>query len=599
MIWPLAAEEVRKAPAVQSGSYAQPRLCSALSYAIVCGGMATIAVAVYTMVVSYSSLPWWDTWEYLSAIAHGTNPLSPDWLWRQHNEHRLVLQKLFFAIDLEVFRGRQIFLLSSIIVIQLLHVALWAWILRVLGGWRGALWLTGAGMMAFVIFCPAPWLNYTMGFQVCYVLSPLFATLSFAALLRYWRDGQSASKWLWLAIAAALGANYSLSNGNLVWLLLVTGALVLRLRRSAVLAIAVTGALSISLYFYHYVRPPQHADPIASLHEPLRLLTFWAAYFGSSWVGASVAIAAAIGAVGLTAAIVVVCRTRYYVRELRPIALLLAMACLFFMGTAINTAAGRLNFGLAMAFQNRYQTFALLFWGCLGLMVLDYIFATGTRPYPLFVAQVFLLAIFLRGGLLAERPIREARAHGFGLNVASAAFQSGIYEPSLLAQVSEHSDKLLSGLEYLREHRLSLFSGEESSLLGSPLEKSFKVAAAGSCAGRLEFSIPRDFVAPGLYVAGWAWDRKHQRAPQEIVATIDDVITGVAVMGHRSGSAETADAEVTSHYAGFAGYARQPQPTAVLKVYAILQGSPPTACYLDGTDSGHATSELDRELVVK
>jgi len=595
MIWPTFPEVA----AVQSYSRAESRLCSALSYAVVCGGLATIAVAVYTTLVSYSSLPWWDTWEYLAAIAKGAKPFSPEWLWHQHNEHRLVLQKLFFAVDLEVFRGRQVFLLASIVVIQLLHVGLWAWVLRVLGGWRGALWLTGAGLMAFTIFCPAPWLNYTMGFQVCYVLSPLFATLSFAGLLLYWRDGRHASRFLWLSIVAALCANYSMANGNLVWPLLLVTALLLRVRRLAIWTIAATGAASISLYFYHYVRPPQHADPIASLGEPHRLLTFLAAYFGSSWASESLAIAALIGTIGLTAALVLVFRTRFYVRESRPIALLLAMVCLFCMGTAMTTAAGRLNFGLAMAFQNRYQTFALLFWGCLGLAVLEYIFTTGAKPYPLLVAQVCLLAIFLRGALLSEHPIQEARSHAFGLNVASTAFQIGIHEPSLMAQVAEHSDKLLLGLSYLRQRRLSLFAGEEPSLLGRAVDQAFAVTTADGCAGRLEYSIPRDFGQPGVYVAGWAWDRKHHQTPREVVTTSDELITGVAVMGHRRVSAEIADSEAAGSYAGFAGYARRPVPNVVVKVYAILEDKPPTACYLDGTDSGHASSELDRELVVK
>jgi hypothetical protein len=207
----------------------------------------------------------------MAAIAKGENPLSASWLWRQHNEHRFVIQKLFFAVDLKMFHASQVFLLASIVVIQLLHLGLWAWSMRVLGGWRGALWRSGVGLVAFCIFCPAPWLNYTMGFQVCYVLSPLFATLSFVGLLLYWTDSQrhpgktALIQFLWLSILAALCATYSLANGNLLWPLLVAAALFLRLRLSAALSYAITGAVSTSLYFYHYVRPP--ITPIPLLHS--------------------------------------------------------------------------------------------------------------------------------------------------------------------------------------------------------------------------------------------------------------------------------------------------------------------------------------------
>jgi hypothetical protein len=86
-----------------------------------------------TILVSCSSLPWWDTWEYIAAIAKGESPLSPSWLWRQHNEQRLVIQKLFFVVDLKMFHARQIFLLASIVTIQLLHLGLWGWNMRVMG----------------------------------------------------------------------------------------------------------------------------------------------------------------------------------------------------------------------------------------------------------------------------------------------------------------------------------------------------------------------------------------------------------------------------------------------------------------------------------
>ena len=163
---PSATVTVRDVAAAQDRTNVGLRLSAGLSYAILLGGICTIAVAVYTILVSYSSLPWWDTWEYIAAVAKGESPLSSGWLWRQHNEHRLVIQKLFFVVDLKMFHARQVFLLASIVVIQLLHLGLWGWSMRVLGGWRGALWRSGVGLAAFCIFCPSPWLNYTMGFQV-------------------------------------------------------------------------------------------------------------------------------------------------------------------------------------------------------------------------------------------------------------------------------------------------------------------------------------------------------------------------------------------------------------------------------------------------
>ncbi len=103
------------------GTNYRPGIASVLSYAILLGGILTIAVTLYMVVVSYSSLPYWDGWTQVGIAAGGESPLSPAWLWHQHNEHRLVIPKLFLAADLSCFRPARTFLLVSIFLIQMLH----------------------------------------------------------------------------------------------------------------------------------------------------------------------------------------------------------------------------------------------------------------------------------------------------------------------------------------------------------------------------------------------------------------------------------------------------------------------------------------------
>src|SRR5579859_5129673 len=100
------------------------RINSALSYLILLGGALTVALALYIVITTYSSLPYWDGWTQIEVAANGRSPLSPSWLWEQHNEHRLVIPKLFLAVDLLFFRARHAFLLTSIFVIQLMHLTL-------------------------------------------------------------------------------------------------------------------------------------------------------------------------------------------------------------------------------------------------------------------------------------------------------------------------------------------------------------------------------------------------------------------------------------------------------------------------------------------
>ncbi len=222
------------------------RVSSWLSYVILLGGIVTIGVALRLVVTTYSNLPFWDGWIQLG-LEGGEKPLSPAWLWKQWNEHRLVIPKLFLAADLYLFQARQVLLLASILVIQFLHLALLSWSMWVLGGWRGALWRTGTGLAAFCLFCPAQQENFVWGFQVCFVLPQLLATSSFVALLLYWdesrpqADKPPSSRFLVVSVLAALGATYSLANGTLLWPLLVVAALYLRLRAAAVASFGITG----------------------------------------------------------------------------------------------------------------------------------------------------------------------------------------------------------------------------------------------------------------------------------------------------------------------------------------------------------------------
>jgi hypothetical protein len=563
------------------------RLASALSYAVLLGGVATIAVALYLVVVSYSCLPYWDGWDQVYIAASGGNPLSPAWLWQQHNEHRLVIPKLFLAVDLRLFSARQVFLLASIFVIQLLHWTLLSWSMRVLGGWRGPLWRTGVGLAAFCLFCPAQWENLVWGFQVCFVLPQLFASLSFVSLLLYWTSGKDtgrpAPRFLVVSILAAVGASYSLSSGNLLWPLLIAAALYLKLRRSAVLSLLITGTVSTACYLYRYARPEGHADPLASVRAPLTMLKYWLAYFASSWTHANFRFSPGelTVLVGFGIVIIALLLALPYVRAFRPFAIQLVFTMLFCAATALITALGRLNFGVGQAMASRYQTVALLFWCCLGLLLLGATFSRPRMRYSFLVAQVCLLAIFARGAVFARYTIRAARDHRFQLDAAGAALLTQVYHREQLEHLYPWPDYVLGSVPYMREQQLSIFSRPLASQVGRPLASLFPLVSSYNCTGALEsVTVVAAQTPPGLRIAGWARDINRGSAPREVVAVVNGVISGVAAVGDwrqvRSG-----DATIKSGYFGFTGYVPDAGLKTPLHLYAILDGHHPAACPLE------------------
>lgn len=550
--------------------------------------------------VSYSSLPHWDGWEIqIQFAANGGGQSTLRWLWKQENQHRIVIPKLFLLADLRWFHARQAFLLASIFLIQILHLVLLGWCMRVLGGWRGTLWRTGFGLAAFCLFCPSQWENFVWGFQTCFVLSPLFATLSFVGLLLYWKRPQPASRWtaweyLVLSIAAALGATYSLSNGNLLWPLLIAAALLLRLRVAA-LSFAVVGALSTAVYLHHYTRPQ---GVVAAAETPATLLKYLTSYFGSSWVSASgksgfpsvpsiLCVAEFIGLGGLILFLLLLLRLPSYVQACRPFCIQLDLTLLFCFGTGLITALARLGFGVAQAFSSHYQTISLFFWCCMALLLLGGCLPGlhSTRSDVFLPMQICLLGIIVVAAQFAQTPIRRARLRGFGLNAAAMALVTEVPDISQLRWADPpHPDYVLSLVPTLREQRLSAFAGLEPSLLGKPLESMFNLTSPNDCVGKLESATTIPSAWPrSLRITGWAWDYQHRQPPSLIVTATDGTINGLGAMGDWRPMNKTVRPWMTTNYAGYTGYVQDARSSSQVEVYAVIRGSPATACLIATT----------------
>ncbi len=562
-----------------------PQALSILSYAILLGGIITVGFSAYIVVASYSSLPYWDGWAQIDFAANRDTSVL-DWLWTQHNEHRLVISRLLMLADLHWFHARQVFLLSSIFAVLLLHVLLLGWSMRVVGGWRGSLWRTGVGVAAFCLLCPSLWEMLVWGECVCFALPGFFATLSLVGLMLYWMRSQDASrkrtswKYLLLSIAAALCGTWSLLNGNLLWPLLLGAAALLRLRR-AVVGYAIAGTLSSVAYLYDYIRPSYAAN---SIKTPAATVKYLATYFGSSWVSGNFHLAEVLGIAGLVVCFLVFLRLPAYVRSCRPFYVQLVLTMLFCAGTGLITALGRAGFGPSQASTSRYQTFALLFWCCLGLLLLGTVSSLRHgRDVAILLTQLVVLGIMLVGAKYAAIPLIQARVHGFKLNSAAMSLITNVRDTEQLNWVYRQPDYLFTLIPYMRRERLSVFDEPSSWVLGKPLESAFSLAPANECTGELESSVVMSGAAagpPALRIAGWAWDYQHRQPPSLIVTATNGTINGLGAMGDWRPMNQTVRPGMTTNYIGYTGYVQKLRSPGPVEIYAILNGNPVTACFI-------------------
>ena len=559
------------------------RLVDALSWVILAGGFLAALYSSYIVVVSYSSLPYWDGWVEIDFPATG-GISALEWIWSQHNEHRLLISRLFMLADLHWFHARQTLLLVTIFVVMCLQVVVLAWSMRALGGWRGSLWRTGVGLAAFCLLCPSLWEMLVWGECVCFAMPGLFAILSIAGLALYWVRSQDeltklyATKFLVLSVAAALGGSWSLLNGNLLWPLLVCAALLLRLRR-AVVTYLIAGAVSTALYLYDYISP---SYALNSARTPVATLGYLATYFGSSWVNDRFRLATILGLTGLAACFWLTVRLRHYIRNFQPFHVQLILIMLFCAGTGFITAFGRSGFGLQQASTSRYQAFALLFWCCLGLLLLaGAALRQSPRQVGTLVIQVIVVCIMLGASLFARNPLIRARVHGFKMHTAAASLITGVPDMENMKWVYRQPDYLYSLVPYMRRERLSVFRDPISQLLDQPLSSAFQLAPPTDCTGAVESSVAMNHALPAtLRIAGWAWDFKHQAPPVAVVMASEGMITGVGAMGDWRVLDKASHPWMTTNFIGYTGYVQGSRPMGPVEVYAITKGTPAAACLI-------------------
>lgn len=491
-----------------------------------------IFATTWAMVVrGWSAIPYWDQWDDL--IFTVKQVFSP-WLYSQHNEHRLILPRLLFAIDSFAFGETNKFdlfcnmALPSMLAGLLGHAAL-----RDLKcSLTDRLWV--AGIILAMLFSAMQYENFLWGFQLQFFAVELAGAASVACLALGGRSWTS----LTASIAFSSIAVYTLASGIVVPFAAVPVALCAQRSRAqiAVLAAAATALLVSYLYGYH---SPAGSDPLAVLLRkglvvyalselgnpfgPL-LRRFQVPYFPSLDRG--------FGALGLG---VFAVAGLAYLRRGRaaggPDLVFLALAGLS-VGTAFLTALGRLNLGYSQALASRYATPMLLFWlslTMLGILEVQYR-CRRARPLAMGLSLPFLLILayaqsaFVKTGLAAVMPRREA----------ITALLANVDDPDALLRVYPRPDLVVQQGAKLRAQHLAMFAEKWSTWLGAPLADHIRLGDPTQCRGGIDqvtaLATPK---RAQWRVRGWAWDNAASAVPARVVLTDNSGrVVGYALAGY-------------------------------------------------------------------
>ena len=491
-----------------------------------------VLVAVIGGLLRYCPVPFWDAWDgtlnFTMRMIEGDHP---NW-WVQHNEHRFIFSRLLFWLDMRFFGGTAKFL----IVCNYLLVMLGYWVLMLYlkamlpqSKERYARYLVAA-VIACLSFSWIQKENLIWGFQSQFILAQAFPLAAFYLLYRSTVEGSHSVRYFAGACAMGVLSMGGIISGVLTLPLMTLLALLLSIQRRRVVVLALLTLSGLVGYFYDYVAPAHHGALGTTLVEqPANVIRFILLYLGGpihfTPIGAS-ELALFLGVLMLYLCLK---HTEIALADRSRAALRLSLLAfmLYIGGTVLGTAGGRLKFGLAAAFWERYMTLALASW-CVLLVLCAPQIAAGLRLKPLRSAIGLLLVPVLLAPAQLSALIRSdscdwqmKAALALALGVHDGVRIKAVYpEPPVVEQIAARAAAL----------NLSVFALPEFKDAKADLGTVWPMATA-QCIGFVDnFEITEDprFVR----VSGWLYSPS-SKVPPKTIRLLDEEhhVVGHALSG--------------------------------------------------------------------
>ena len=565
----------QQAPSAATVRYLS-RLTAFLAYALLAVGGATVVCAAYLMKAGYSIVPYWDELDVLSSYVTDSHQSVLSWIWRQHNEHRLLFYKTLLVLDMTFFRGRNCLMYLAIFCSQVALAALLGWLLSKLEDLDRPTWAACFGLMLYCLFCPSQWENFTWAFQLSFVLVNLWAAAAFVSLGIYKQRAiahERVGNWaMACSVLAAAAATFTNGNGMTVWPALILVAILARLPWRLVSIYAISFACILAVYLVGYHSPSQHAAPLESIHSPRLVMNYVATYLG----GAVVPIwrldwAPAAGLLGLAAAAALVVWLVWRLAKATAMEYVFAGLVFYCVATALLTSLGRLNLGTFQAFSSRYQTFALLFWLALAIWAVVLI----ARLHILILPATVYLALAVALGYSATRyPVilKHVREATVERELAGLGMITGVHDDRFLQAAILPFPISWPAMEELRAHRMSLFSTSRAEEFGQDFSAIYPDLLPDACQGGVDVVSEVGTDRAGVGLRGWAVERKTGRPVKEVVLVTGGKIAGFGLVGDARPDVAAALHSDNALHSGWVGYAKVAGGER-LDLYATLSSS--------------------------
>lgn len=475
--------------------------------------LTNILLTLTAITTAYVPIPFWDGWEEVSTERLWYSLFAP------HGPHRLVVYRLVALLDQAVTQGRYLINFATSLALQALQAGLLI-VLAVsaakLNGREGAL---AAALTIGFLFWGVQHENFIWAFQTQFFAVTTFGTLSFFLLATMPGPWGAAA-----AVVASTLAVGSMAGGVVVPPLLIGLSAALRRPVAQTVAIALTAAILLGLYFGVGYETPDRGSPDRLWTDPFGLAFFFAAYLGGpfAWLGASmfgVTPSAAAASAGLLALIAVAgVGLQLLVRPQHATAPRLALLCtaLYGLGTGLMISVGRIHLGIDQALVHRYTTPALVFWLALLFLAWSLGGRAGRRILPL--GATLLLLLTLPDARSTDAAARSRR--DIADTVATAAL-TRVNDTAAASRVYPGAERVTTQTQVMRENRTGIFAWPAAQWLGTPLSAHVAVDGAERCRGAFDVAtpLPADSGEGAFRVQGWAWQADGAGPPRMLLLT--------------------------------------------------------------------------------
>ncbi len=511
------------------------------------------ALTFVGVIKNYSPVPLGDMWDgYLNFFVKISDGDFSS-LWAQHNEHRIVLSKILFWLDIRFFDGSGIFLITLNCLLPIAASAIFfCYIDEIL---KNADSTFAANVIkSLVLILLFSWTqkeNFNWAFQSQFFLAQLLPLLSFFLLHKSQQSKNHSTVLFLLSCLTAISCAGTMANGVLALPIMALSSIILRMNIKRIATLIALSILVIIAYFYGYSSPQGHGSlSNAILEDPLKLIQYILAYLGNPVHHIGYLVAQIFGFIFLLTS------SLYALKQLKNKKIhslqLSLIAFILYIGiTAAATGGGRLIFGFEQAFSSRYATPVLMAYTAF-LIICSSNISDGLKKN--FRPVVLLLLLIPMIFLPKQFRIFRSNENSFNLKIAALALEIGAKDEEQLKEIYPNIDHLISIAQAPIEKNLSIFGDpaikDVRQLIGSKELTNFAI----KCVGNIEKIASINAEEKYLKIEGWIFDNESNSVSKTVHITDENgIIVGYALVGKKRSDIKKYH-NFKNEFLGFEGY---------------------------------------------